>query len=543
VPKIWGLYPFCFFLLSAVTLNICVAAESDIIKYYGGLVKNSPQQLRIHSIFNRVQKAAPKKSEFWAKLKIVRGRPNDRFAVVALPNNTVLLSKQVIKFSYRRVSKKHGDARLAFILGHELAHIANKHLLPKAFLGTPSYSEKLQENRGEKGRQQEIEADEQGFVYAAMAGYAVDDLLWERDGDFFITWQKETDANWQPDSTHPSVEKRAKALYEKLKALLSHLPYFHFGVRLAHFGQCDKAVYFFEEFEKHFPAREVYNNLGGCHLQWARENWGKAAYSYWLPSVLDETTILDDLSLVSKGDEMSTQTKEILVDAKKYFEIASKKDPYYAPAKVNFAIAAFYLEEFDDALVAIEKAYQLEPDNLDIQGLRAVIRYEKGEQSIEDLENLAQQANAPLSVIYNTAQILEKSGRAENLRQRLIQRASDLPAPIRHLVCENCPQKQGKVQKTWHLPTNFAHWSKNDEVRLHDLYEEIYQHPDGNVLLLGEKVEMVVLKKPGVTVNDLPAYCEQPLRTRRVVNGTLSSCQDWAALVVDDVVEEVWVVK
>jgi len=162
-----------------------------------------------------------------------------------------------------------------------------------------------------------------------------------------------------------------------------------------------------------------------------------------------------------------------------------------------------------------------------------------------DLENLAQQANAPLSVIYNTAQILEKSGRAENLRQRLVQRASDLPAPIRHLVCKKleCPQKQGKVQKTWHLPTNFAHWQKNDDVRLYDLYEEIYQHPDANVLLLGGKVKMVVLKNPGVTIDDLPAYCEQPLRTRRVVNGTLLSCQEWAALVVDDVVEEVWIAK
>ncbi|OAD20155.1 hypothetical protein THIOM_004164 [Candidatus Thiomargarita nelsonii] len=280
-------------------------------------------------------------------------------------------------------------------------------------------------------------------------------------------------------------------------------------------------------------------------MQWARENWGKAAYSYWLPSVLDETTILDDLSLVSKGKEMSTQTKQIFINAKKYFEIASKKDPDYMPAKVNFAIAAFYLGEFDNALVAIEKAYQLEPDNLDIRGLRAVIRYEKGEQSLEDLENLAQQANAPLSVIYNTAQILEKSGRAENLRQRLVQRASDLPAPIRHLVCKKleCPQKQGKVQKTWHLPTNFAHWQKNDDVRLYDLYEEIYQHPDANVLLLGGKVKMVVLKNPGVTIDDLPAYCEQPLRTRRVVNGTLLSCQEWAALVVDDVVEEVWIAK
>ena len=365
-----------------------------------------------------------------------------------------------------------------------------------------------------------------------MAGFAVDELLWEKDGDFFITWQKATDANWQQNSTHPSAEKRAKELYDKLNSLLSHLPYFHFGVRLAHFGQCDQAVYFFEEFEKHFPAREVYNNLGVCYLQWGRENMGKAAYSYWLPSVLDEISILDNLSLhlASKGDGMSTQTKNMLKDAQKYFEKASQKDAYYVPAKVNFAIAAFYLGELDDALAAIEQAHQLVPDDLNIQGLRAVIL---GDDSLQDL---AKQANAPLSVLYNTAQF-----------KRLAQYVNELPAPIRSLVCEKvaCPQTASKTSKTWHLPTKFYHWSKNDELRLYDLYEEIYQDPDGNaeILLLRKKVEMVVLKKPDVIINDLPAYCEQPLRTRRLVNGILSSCQEWAALVVDDVVEEVWVVK
>jgi len=521
-----------------LTLVFAVTAQSDMIDYYGGLANHYPH--KIHKIFKQLLNAS--QLNISPKLKIVNGRPNDPFAVVALPDGTILLSKLAINLSYKDVSETHGEIRLAFILGHEIAHIVNGDFLPKAFIGTSKYLKILQKNRGKIGRQKEIEADKQGFLYSAMAGYAVDELLWEKDGDFFITWQKETDANWKPD-THPPVEKRAKALYEKLQVLLTHLPYFHFGVRLAHFGQCDKAVYFFEEFKKHFPAREVYNNLGVCHLQWAREDLGKAAYSYWLPSVLDETTILDDLSLrlVSKGE--GTQTKKILIDAKKYFEIASKKDPYYVPAKVNIAIVAFYLGEFDDALVAIDEAHQLAPDDLDIQGLRAVILYEKGEQSIQLLENLAQQPNAPLSVLYNTVQLLD--GRADKFRRRLVQRVSDLPAPIRHLVCEKmeCPQKQGKLQKTWKLPTKFEHWAKNDEVRLHDLYEEIYRHPDGNVLLLGEEVEMVVLKKPDVTINDLPAYCEQPLRSRRLVNGRLWSCQEWAALVVDERVKEVWVIN
>jgi hypothetical protein len=48
-------------------------------------------------------------------------------------------------------------------------------------------------------------------------------------------------------------------------------------------------------------------------------------------------------------------------------------------------------------------------------------------------------------------------------------------------------------------------------------------------------------------MDDLHKYCGQPLRQRSVVNGTLWSCHNnhnnWAALVVGDLVDEVWVVK
>jgi len=55
---------------------------------------------------------------------------------------------------------------------------------------------------------------------------------------------------------------------------------------------------------------------------------------------------------------------------------------------------------------------------------------------------------------------------------------------------------------------------------------------------------MVVLKQlEHLSVKDLPAYCGQPLRDRRVVNGTRFGCEHWAALVADEKVKEVWVIK
>ncbi|OAD23698.1 TPR repeat-containing protein [Candidatus Thiomargarita nelsonii] len=127
---------------------------------------------KIHKIFKQLLNAS--QLNISPKLKIVNGRPNDPFAVVALPDGTILLSKLAINLSYKDVSETHGEIRLAFILGHEIAHIVNGDFLPKAFIGTSKYLKILQKNRGKIGRQKEIEADKQGFLYSAMAGYAVD---------------------------------------------------------------------------------------------------------------------------------------------------------------------------------------------------------------------------------------------------------------------------------------------------------------------------------------------------------------------------------
>ena len=57
---------------------------------------------------------------------------------------------------------------------------------------------------------------------------------------------------------------------------------------------------------------------------------------------------------------------------------------------------------------------------------------------------------------------------------------------------------------------------------------------------------MLVLKNSqdnSLKVKKLDNYCGQNLRKRWVVNGTILSCQNWAALVIDDKVVEIWVVK
>ncbi|HID99689.1 MAG TPA: hypothetical protein EYP59_05290 [Thiotrichaceae bacterium] len=570
---LWTLILSILFGLIFLPFQTLALPEDSVQFYfdhYGRADMNDKWVRRVHHIFDQVKRVADKRHHRLPQLAVVQGfnTPDDPLAV-ALPDGYIVLSKQALDIIYKNVSLVQGDTRAAFVLGHELAHLANNDPWHREFLSvvrkTPSFPQLLKNHP--QNQNKEIEADDQGLIYAAMAGYPVDQLLAKgaQEQHFFRTWEQQTFR--KRNETHPSPDIRAHLLQARLQALLDILPYFHFGIRLSHFDRCDDGRYFLSEFLKHFPAREVYNSLGLCELQEARKVLGKQAYLYWLPSVLDVTTAIEDLSLpdIFRGERASL-ADEFLSHAQEYFEKALEMAPAYLPALMNLAITTLYLGDIYIARARIEKARQIAPNDLEIQGMRAVILYEEGLVSpyvdmwpyiIEQLESLAQQPNAPQSVLYNMARLLElrKQTGADKIWQQLAKQVADLPKPIQRIVCQKtvCPQQAaGKLPKAnWDLPVQLGmdtrynkrlpQWQKS-QMRLYDLYEEIYQHPDGKaeVLALREVVEMVVLKKlEHIAIKDLSDYCEQPLRQRHLFKGRLLSCHNWAAWVVGEQVQEV----
>ncbi len=540
------------FFLIALPFNSLAMTALNELEFYIEKYKlaDSSNELvrRVHEVFKKVSRVADKNHKRFPHLAIIKGfNTKTEPLAIALPDGGIVLSKQAIDIIYNNVSLAHGDIRAAFVLGHELAHLAKDDF--------------------QDSKENEIKADAYGFRYAAMAGYRVDKLLDEKNQNFFIYWQEQS-LRAVKDS-HPDAATRAEHLLIRLKKLLDDLPYFHFGVRLSHFQRCDDAVYFFREFLNHFSGHQVYNNLGVCELQKARQILG--AGLYWFPSVLDLTVPTDNFSLpYNYKGERNTLADESLKKAKEFFELAFKMDNNYVPAKINLAITTFYLEEYYEARAAIEKAHQLAPNDLDVEAMRAVIIYEQGKQMpyvdmwprvIHLLDNLREKSNLPPSVLYNTAKLLEARKRtgAEEIWQQLARRMAELPEAIRKTVCENanCPKsrKFGLQKKTWNLPVKLGEKVKRDGAlknwqkgkrRLYKINEGIYQEPTkaAEVLTLRGRVEMVVLKQlNNIRQKDLAAYCSQGLRQRQVLNGKLWSCNNWAALVVDDEVKEVWVVK
>ena len=577
-----------------IQIDICINPMNCVQYYintYGQVDINDNNVSRVNTVFKRVLNVADKRHARLPGLVIVGNfnHPKSPLAI-ALPDNHIVLSKSAIDTMYDNVSQEEGDTRVAFVLGHELTHLANNDFWHLAFFvpndqPSPKYQDYVQKDK-------EKAADDQGFIYAALAGYPVKTLLskGKTQPNFFEYWEKQAfgNKNKRLRSTHPNPVMRAIILNRRLRIWLDKLPFFEFGVRLSHFDKCNYGVHFFEEFSRFWWGREVYNNWGVCDIQRAQRikmEMGNEAYFYWLPPTLDYQSALgSSLSLYSANSQISAY--KYFKDAKQHFSLASNLDPSYKPAKVNLAITEYYLGETSAALATIEKALKLKPDDLEIQGLHALIIYERSKEvsyinkfdAIQRLDNLVQQQNVPLNVIYNSAQVFEQENRqTDELWQKLVKQVISLPHPIRYIVCrkQKCPKQQEESpQKNWDLPVEIGFRIGECKPERHN-YEEcepilerleqwkkiipfktsygkiegkIYQHPQdiAEILELGKQIKMVVLKKFDLhpTKDDLANYCGQPLRQRTLPNGTLWSCGDnWAALEIDEKVKEVWVVK
>lgn len=202
---------------------------------------------RAEKIFGRLRQVADKPGKYRPRLQVVNG-PGDPWAI-ALPDGYVVLARRALDLVYRDATEAEGDARLAFVLGHELAHLVKDDFwhqeVYQALAGESSPSAAglralLQagadvpgseaERRLNAIRLKEIQADDAGFLYAGLAGFAVDALVGQSTPgrpDFFRHWMAQTQTRL--DRQHPAPEDRAQLVRARLQGLGEKLEFFHYG--------------------------------------------------------------------------------------------------------------------------------------------------------------------------------------------------------------------------------------------------------------------------------------------------------------------------
>ncbi len=397
--------------------------------YAKGAGKNDPRVKWAFGVFERVKNVADKAEGRLPRLFVVnKTLEND---ALELPDGGIIISPRTLEICYDGVGRELGDSRLAFILGHELAHLANKdYSQHEAFMNLQKYGEG--KKRGElagdikmpEGRAKEVLADQKGALIASMAGYAVDTLVDEKD-NFLLYWARQTGiSDSVGDSQHPGMQKRAEFIRTQLKAVSRQMELFRAGVLLFQVGSFHDAAATFIEFSKAYPAREVFNNIGACYLNLALDaihmKFSEEYYRFRLSTTIDYSTSAETLHPRGEGDYLKDKDIAWYLDrALEYFQMAKARDVHDQACRYNLAAASILKKEYAEAMAACDEVLNQDDKDIDALNNKAIAFYYYGQKegvdttqkTIQTLETAHQLNLTNSEVLYNLASLKEKRNR------------------------------------------------------------------------------------------------------------------------------------
>ena len=210
---------------------------------------------------------------------------------------------------------------LAFLLGHELAHVYREHYR------TSTISSAFSRQGGSGGLDNaalEREADLFGGIYGYRAGYDSLSHAPEVLEAVYALYKLPAKLKGYPD-----LGDRKKLAQMSLADLRKLIPVFESATLLTLLGGYELAEGCFEYLSREFESREMFNDLGVAYALQLDSN--PPAY----PWVLDATSRLQPISEASRGETTGRTREELFGLAKQAFEHAQRLDPDYVPAYIN----------------------------------------------------------------------------------------------------------------------------------------------------------------------------------------------------------------
>jgi tetratricopeptide (TPR) repeat protein len=359
----------------------------------------------------------------------------DKKKAIALtfPDGGIIISPRTLEICYDGVTVDEGDSRIAFILGHELAHQANQDF------GRYNAWQSLKEIGDKKDRQElfqffetcsnyekgnELAADRKGALFAAMAGYKISPLLGETN-NFLRYWVRKV----REDLSYPSVEKRVKSVRIQLQAVKEKVRLFKAGILFLQMGKYTDGAAVFREFSNFYPAREVFNNAGACYLNLALEllfyEFGEEYFRFRLCTAIEYSTAPGDFIFRGEGDYLKDEDiYRNLNKANEYFHLAAKKDPQNRACRYNLSTLLILKREYAAALAQCDEILKKDPYDVKALNNKAIALYCLGKKEKLDSDNTALHFlykahlldNGNFETIYNLAALEEIRGQKEKAK-------------------------------------------------------------------------------------------------------------------------------
>jgi len=548
-----------------LSITLCVlpfAASANTAQTYIDMFGRAPLSDRVeraHEIFEKLKRST---NHHTSSTELIIINSDAKPWASALQDDSVILSKGALEVLYNNADTDLADARLAFVLGHELAHqFRGDHVHEQLREMPMSRSERQQsttvifsDGRAKQMSDQtnsytiEHNADIHGFIYASVAGFRTDLLIPgyfnaedNEDSDFLQYWVKQTGT--YGGDRHPAAIDRTNLLSAVFATI--DVNYFKYGTMLAHFGHFDLAQDFLVKFEKPFPSKvfmnsEVLNVLGYLNLQRARKlTPPKDRYRFWLPTILDTNIKFPKKDIPkTRGSDRTMQLRQQALDnAIDYFSSAAKMDSENITSQINLIVANILNDSYGTAKDLARKALDKNSNNPMLQHLHAIARYADGVNASELTQRLADlAARNPTDqyMVYNLARVLkEQRYHIDATRNwRILARSlATIPDNYQTVICT-------ELQNT-------CRPKMLDVELLNPSIDQLMPVHKDSILSLNGIIQMVALGAENYglqTTQDLINFVGQPLEKTPTRTGELWAYGPrWTAKVEGQIVKEIWI--
>jgi tetratricopeptide (TPR) repeat protein len=362
---------------------------------------------RVEEIFNDLVEGIGNNSIYPPSLEF----SDDERAVATMGDFTITVERKVINLF---CGQDNFDDKMAYILGHEMAHHYLSHSwMANTGLGYSDFGNYIEENSPMYSKKQRKLSESQADLYAGFYGMI--------SGYNTLAHAKETleavyKAYGLPNeiSGYPTFSERLEIIDSKIVNASNLALLYEIGNVLLLGKEYELAKYCYEFILKQFNSREIYNNLGLSYLLYGVSISEEPINGLVFPVSLDQNSRVEVKT--TRSGNFTDNPKDMIEFALKQFKRAQSLDSKYQPAIQNQVVAEFLLLEDkktrDDFIAELsdltkEFVVDLEVVNMIIND-KPIKKVRKAARSGSNLSKL--NTTNPQFDVINKENILKKSG-------------------------------------------------------------------------------------------------------------------------------------